>query len=293
MTRRDSRVRRGPGPNGARGGFTLIEAIIAVTIGTAIVLMASGVFMVQSDFYDFLVRQSRVQDNARTVVQFVREVIPTVPDGGVVVASSGRFVVRRPQSLAVACADPGGSDLHAILSNGIESLTEIDAEGVGEYTDGSPPSWNFIDTNVGTLIGSTGLVPAAACFAEGVDTVGHLDDFVELSNINVLTGTTRTVSDVFMIYEEFEVSIGTSSLDTLNSALYHGINGGTLVEFVSGLSSSASFEYRVGTTWSSSVVGGNLANINAIRVNATTLVTAGGESSDANFDLQAIIPVGN
>jgi len=273
-------------------GFTLIEAILAVTIGTAIVLMASGVFMVQSDFYDFLVRQSRVQDNARTVVQFVREVIPTVPEGGIVVATGSRFVVRRPQTLAVACADPGGNDLFALLSNGIESIDESDAEGVAEYSMGPPSSWDFHDTNVSNLIGATGVTPATGCAAEGVDTVGYIDDFVELNNINSLTSGTRGISDVFMIYEEYEVSIGTSTLDTLNSALYQGINGGTLVEFVGGLSPQASFEYLVGTTWRSSVTGSSLANIDAIRVNAATRVTAGGESSDANFDLQAVIPVG-
>jgi len=286
-------MERVTGGRGRReGGFTLIEAIIALTIGTAIVLMASGVFMVQSDFYDFLVRQSRVQDNSRTVVQLVREVVPTIPDGGVVVAAPDRFVVRRPQTLAVACADPGGSDLHVLLTHGVEALVPSDAEGVGEYSPGSPPSWNFVDTNVSSLVGATGATPAAACVAEGADTVGVHADFATLNGIKLLTAGSPTVGDVFMLYEEFEISIATSALDPLNGALYQGIAGGTLVEFVSGLAPEASFEYRTSGGWTSSVTGAALADIGAIRINANTKVTAGGESSDANFDLRTILPVG-
>lgn len=51
-------------------------------------------------------------------------------------------------------------------------------------------------------------------------------------------------------------------------------------------------QVRVGTSWSSSVNGSSLANINAIRVTADALVTAGGESSDASFELESVIPVG-
>ena len=291
MSRRDACPHR---MHGSEGGFTLIEAIIAVTIGTLIVLMASGVFMVQSDFYDFLVRQSRVQDNARTVVHFVRELVPTIPAGGVVVASDDRFVVRRPQSLAVACADAGGNDLHTLMTNGIESIDASKARGVGAYTEGVPPTWDFNNGSVSARIGDTGIVPATACAAAGVDTVGYLGDFVELRNVGSLGGASRGVGDVFMVFEEFEIAIGASTLDPINSALFQGIssNGQPLVEFVSGLSSTAGFEYRVGTNWSSSVTGGSRANINAIRVTADALASAGGESSDASFELQSIIPVG-
>ncbi|MDT8368860.1 MAG: hypothetical protein RQ745_06605 [Longimicrobiales bacterium] len=293
---RTMRSHASTGAAACRAGFTLIEAILAVTLGTVIVLMASGVFLVQSDFYDFLVRQSRVQDDARSVMAFIREIVPTIPRGGVVVAQADRFVVRRPQTLAVGCANPGGNDLHVSLSNGLDSVDPAVARGVARYTPpagGAASSWTFHPTSVQSLLGSSGAVPAAACFAAGVDTAGAYDDFVEFNGIGSIITTAAKVSDVFMIYEDFEITIAPSALDTLRHALYQGISGAALVEFASGLDATSRFEYRVNGSWSSAVSGGGLTNIDAIRVTANTALSgSAAANNEATFTLETVIPLG-
>jgi len=261
-----------------------------MTIGSFVIIMVSGVFLVQSDFYDFLLRRSQVQDNARTVVQAVQSVVPSIPAGGVVVAAADRLVVRRPQTLAGVC-DIVGSDLRVHLAEGIGSLVEADAEGLANWIPGT--GWDYHSTSVASLTGSSGATEAAGCAAEGADTSGATDDFMELNNVDALTGVTNELGDVLMIYEEFEMSFAASTLIPSQTALYVGISGGTLVEYSNGLDSDAAFEYRVGSTWSSSVSGGSLANIEAVRINANTRIRgSAAAASDATFDLVLEIPVG-
>lgn len=284
-------------PGGGRGGFTLIEALIALTIGTFVVLMASGVFVAQSDFYDFVVRQSRVQDDARSVVQSMRRILPTIPRGGFVAASADRMVVRRPQSIAVVCSLPNPSTAHALITSGAAALDVSAAAGIARYTPaigGTPASWSFHDTNVTSVVSGLGGTAADACFLAGADTLGVRGDFVTLGNLAALTGVNPAPGDVFMIFEEFELEFATSTLNGRQTALFQGIAGETLVEFASGLSSDARFEYRVGgTTWQASVSGAGLENIDAVRVDADSEVAGTAASgSDARFDLSVVIPVG-
>ena len=79
-----------------RAGFTLVEAIVALTISSLIVVLVSTVFLVQNRYYALQLQRSRAHDNARTATDLVSADLRSVMRGGFVLAERKRMVVRTP-----------------------------------------------------------------------------------------------------------------------------------------------------------------------------------------------------
>ncbi len=277
-------IRRG------ESGFSLIEATIAMTISTILVMAVGSVFLVQSDFYGRLTGGAETQDHARVFVQAIQAGTAGMVTGGLVIADSLRLVVRVPQTLAMACAIQG-SDAHSHFSAGLAEVDDATAAGVAKLE--SDGTWTFSPGDTAPVTGPDAS-SAPRCFAEGTDTVGARNDFMRLNRPDNRFGVPAAIGDIYMFYDEIEFSIATSALDSRVKGLYRGIYGESLTEYATGIDSTAYFAYRIAGTWSTTVSSGSLSLVDAIRVYARTYSPAvGGSGNDASFDMPIVIPLRN
>ena len=273
-------------------GFSLIEATVAMTISTVLVLAVGSVFIVQSTFYNRLNGDALIQDQARLMVAEIQRAAASMVDEGVVLAEADRFVIRKPQSLAMVCALQGGN-AHSHLAAGIDAVDDDTADGMGKL-DPATGVWTFVAGSTTSVTGPTGGTPANRCFTNGTDTVGARDDFMRLNGLNGWFGATPVVGDIYMFYEEVEYSIDTSVLKPEVKALFKGEYGEDLSELVTNLDTAAAFEYRVSGSWRSSVSAGLLDDIDAVRVTASTIAPSSGTAGgDALFELVVDVPLRN
>lgn len=277
-----------------RSGFTLAEALIAITISTFVVIMAANVFLVQNDFYSFLLQRTRVQENARAVLEVVGSEIQAVTVGGLVEAESDGMIYRTPQTMAAVCA-VAGSDAFVHFSR-VETLEPSKADGIGAL-DRANDEWVFGSTNVAGAVQDVGQTSALPCALAGADTVGMSGSFARLPNLIGTTGLAPQVGDVLMVYEEVELLIDTSTLDPNLLALYRGPAGGALTEYATGLADSARFQYWTPMgqgMWRNRLGTGLLDRAERIRIVAATHQPAeSGAGSDADFSLRLDLPLKN
>ncbi len=276
----------------ARGGFSLAEAVIALTIASGLVLLVGALFLVQNDFYSHVLLRSQVQENARALTEVIATEIRSVGGGGVVFADSSRLVIDAPMVTAMVC---GGiaSDVAVHIPGGTASITTADVGGFG-YLDPSG-TWSYYNLTWSQMLGAGGS-PEQVCYNNGADTVGISSEFLRLERIDNETGV--SVSNLFgsalVIIRQTELKFAASVLIPGDRALYRGIFGGTLTEFVTGLSDDAHFEYWTGAAWQMSVTGAGLASITQIRLVAQSQGL--GESSQQltyDFGWTVDIPLAN
>lgn len=271
-------------------GFSLVEALVAMTVSTVVVFMAAGVFFAQNDFYGFLLQESRVHDNARSFLSVVEREVGSLVGSGLVVAESTRMVMRTPQTLGGICDVQGGTAYVHWAS--AATLDESTATGIAGQD--SLSVWHFTPGNVSSAIRASGSAPAGQCAAAGADTTGAVGEFSEVGSLGSFVPEPPAAGDVIMVYEEVELTIATSTLDSALLALYRGPAGGTLVEYTTGVASEASFLYRVAGSWQSSVTSGSLDAVDAVRIVASAYEPAkSGTGSDADFSLTLDLPLKN
>jgi hypothetical protein len=246
-----------------------------MTISGALVIMVAAVFLVQNEFYSWLLLRTEVQENARAMTELMASEIRSVPLGGVVLADSQRVVVRSPMVSALVCGIVlFGAGAYVHVPAGIGAIDPADVGSLG-VLDSSTGAWTLYDTSW-TSLNAVGGTPAVTCAGNGADTTGISSEFRRIDYLSV-TGSLASVGKVLMIGRKTEFRIAASTLIPGLTALYRGNYGGTLSEFATGLASDASFQYRYGTTTHySSVTGGNLALIDGIRIVARS--TGRGES---------------
>ncbi len=274
-----------------RAGFTLIEALVAATLASVLVVLVSGVFLVQNQYYALQLKRAIVQDNARSVTAMMASDLRSAMKGSVLVAEPARVVVRTPLALSVICATQG-PDVFAYLDGGEATLDTTDVAGFAVRD--SVGAWSYYNATWKTLSGAGGS-PGASCAAQGADTVGASADFVRLKRLGSYHSPPPGIGEVLMFFAETEYGFATSALDSTSRALYRGPYGGTLVEFVTGMDSTAGFAYRTGgTTYVPSVSGPALLNIDAIRVDAEARTHAEtGGRSDVTYGWSVSVPLRN
>ena len=260
---------------GRRGGFTLVEALVALTISGALVLMVGALFLVQNEFYSWLLLRTQVQENARTITEMVETEIRSVPKGGIVLADSQRVVIRSPMVSAAICGlVAGGVDVWVHIPGGTPAIDQPEVASLG-VLDSSTGVWSFWDTAWSNL-NSTGTGASAACATNGADTTGASSEYRRLNYYSITMGLGQ-IGNVMMLGRKIEFRIAPSTLNPGTTALYRGNYGSTLTELATGLASNAKFQYRRGsTTHYNSLTGSNLALIDGIRIVAQS--TGKGES---------------
>lgn len=272
-------------------GFSLVEAIIAITISTVVVFLAANVFLVQNDFYGFLLQRTRVQDNARSFLDVVEREVGSLVGNALLEAESTRMVVRSPQTLGGVCA-VNGNIAHVHWAS-ISTLDAPAATGFG-VRDPATEEWSFTPADVDFMVHDKGPASANLCAQAGADTTFAQEQFTKVRQMPGNLGVVPTPGLVLMVYEEVELSIAQSTLDPVLVALYRGPEGGTLTEYATGIATTARFQYRRGTTWYNQVGAGALNEVDAVRIVAATHQPAeSGIGTDADFEIVVDIPLRN
>lgn len=276
-----------------RGGFTLVEAIIALTLSSVVVVLVSTVFLVQNQYYAVQIERSAAQDNARTVTEMVAGEIRSIMEDGVVIAQNERLVVRSPMVLGVVCGWPGANKASVQIDGADADMDTDEMAGVA-LKDSTTGAWDYHDAEWKDTHQSGGS-PAADCEANGADTVGAYDDFHDFRRFNVYFGGLPPIGSVVMFYRAVEYEFATSEMDPSSTALFRGPYGGTLVEFATGMDSTAQFKYRTGgSTYATQVNGGSVSNIDAIRIEARARrKPRTGGTEDVTFEISVNVPLRN
>lgn len=251
----------------ARRGFTLMEAIVAMTLSSVLVVLVGTTFLVQNNYHATQLARTAAQDNARMVTEVVASEIRSVMKGGVRVAANRRLEVRSPIVLGVVCAHSTGNRVVVQFEGGVAAMDTDEMSGVA-LLDAGTGEWDYEDASWGS-VNQGGGSPAADCFAKGADTVGVSGQFHRFRRFNNLFGGLPAIGSVVMFYREVEYEFDTSEMDPSTMALFRRVDGDDPVEFVTGLDATAQFLYRTGgTTYETSVSGGSRDDIDAIRIEA-------------------------
>jgi prepilin-type N-terminal cleavage/methylation domain-containing protein len=277
----------------ARAGFSLPEALIALTISSILVMLVGAVFLAQNDFYSNVLMRSQVQENARAMSELVATEVRSIGDSAIIVADSSNLVVRAPLAMFSVCGR-AGSDVYVHIPGGTSTFATADVSGIGHMKANG--TWGWYDVTWATMYSASGN-PKQDCFLSGADTTGISGEFYRLKTVDNLAGISATnlFGHTFVLYRKSAFKFDASSLVSGDRALYRGPYGGTLTELATGIAPGAHFEYWTGSAWSKAVTGAsNLASITRIRLVAQS-EGLGETSQQLNYDFgwTVDIPVAN
>ena len=250
-----------------RGGFTLVEALVALALSSILVVLVGTTFLVQNQYYAVQVERSAAQDNARMVTEMIASEIRSTMRDGVVLAQNKRLVVRSPMALAVACALAPGGRVSVHIEGGDTIIDPGEVTGIA-LRDTVTTGWTYHDATWSSFHVGSG-APAQNCADNGADTVGATTEYHDLLGLDGYFGSTPPLGSILMLYRTVEYKFDTSEMDPTTLALFRGIYGDDLVEFATGMDTTAQFRYRTGgSTYATSVSSGALPTIDAIRIEA-------------------------
>lgn len=263
----------------ACGGFTLVETLIALVLSSIILALVSHTFLVQNEFHATQMLRVGAQDNVRAATDVVAAEVRNAVRGGVMIAGPRTLKVRSPIVIGVLCDVRGSSGSGVLTFDG--GAAALDQEEVAGLARWSGTAWEF-ETATWTSVDGGSASAAASCFDNGADTVGVRDHFHRLVGLSALFPSPRpTEGDAIMLFRETTFAIGPSQLDSTALALFRQHLGGTPVEFVTGIDSTAQFRFRTAGGGFADTVALGLADIDAVQFIArvrTAPATGGAES---------------
>lgn len=276
-----------------RGGFTLIEALIAMLLATLIVALVGSIFLAQNNFYADVVRRSEAQDDVRSVVELVSADVRSASADGIGVADSLAFAFRTPLSMGMICG-LSGSDARAYLPSGAAGMDSVHVTGYGiREFDGS---WTYYAADWSTLYSGSGDVPAGTCENVGMDTVGVPGShFIELADVGASAYSSPGTGSGIMLFRFLRLEVDDSELAPGSLGLYRGTAGDTLVEFASGLGERTHFEYRLqgSNSYTAQVTGSDLDRINSVRIVAHAVSADPDPAKRYEFEIVQDVPLRN
>ncbi len=252
---------------GARAGFSLIEATVALLLSSLIIVMVAGIFLAQNRSYQAQLGVTDAHHNARAVTEMLSGELRSVMGGGVQLAQSDEITIRTPLVVAAVCSTTLG--VAGVHIEGGRAAIETHAEDVAGFAvmDGVG-AWDYYEVDWTTMdAGPPSSTIAQFCALNGADTVGARNDFLALSDLASYHPTLPDVGEVIMLFSKTTFKFQTSVLDPTAVGLFRQINGDTLVEFATGMDSTAQFQYRTGTSsYLGSVSGSSLGDIDVVRI---------------------------
>lgn len=267
---------------------------MALTLSSIVVVLICTVFLVQNRYYAVQNGRSGAQDVVRAVTERVAEEVRPAVRGAVTLAQPDSLTVRSPMVMAAVCGVTG-SDAWVQMEGGESGLAPDEVAGLAVLDPGTgrwihhPQGWSSLDG------GTAGA--AAACAANGADTVGAVDEFHRLAGVAALHGSVPPPGSLVMLYRETTFSFRPSEMEPGVRGFFRAVSGADPAEYATGLDSTAAFLYGTlpgGAPFQSSVSGAALDAVSVVRVvaEARKRVPAGGVD-DVTFGWAVNIPLGN
>ena len=251
----------------ASAGFSLVEALVAMLLASLVVVMVAGTFLAQSRSYLVQLGVTDAHHNARAVTELLSSELRLVMDDAVELAESDRITVRTPLVVAAVCATNGG--VVGVHTEGGEAAIEAYADQVAGFAvmDGGG-GWDYYDVDWSTIDeGSSSGAIADLCYTNGADTLWARNDFHSLRNLDSYHPTVPAGGDVIMLFTRTTYRFQTSLLDPSTIGFFRQVHGEALVEFATGMDSTAQFQYRTGSeSYEESVSGPSLGDVDVVRV---------------------------
>lgn len=249
----------------SRSGFTLVETLIALVLSSIIIGLVSHTFLVQNRFYETQTLRVGAQDNARAATELIAREIRNTAEDGFVVAGRRTLTIRSPMVLGVICDLNGSGNNGEVLTEGGEA--GVDQDEVAGLALRTPTSWVYVNATWATMNGSDA-TSAQNCFDNGADTVGAVSEFHRLTSLSSIFSSPSPVEgDVVMLFRETTFAIQQSVLDSTTLGLFRAAYGDSLVEFATGIDTTAQFQYRTGgTTYADTIMGAAVGTIDAVRI---------------------------
>lgn len=261
-------------------------------LSSLVIILVSGTFLAQSQYYSAQTLNVDVHDNARVATERVASEIRSSMQDGFVVAGARTLTVRSPIVLAGVC-DRAGNDVHVHFEGGSASLDTDEVAGVA-VRNAATGAWTYRHATWTSLNGGA-LGAASACEANGADTLGASGEFHEIQQLGTLFPAPPDPGDLVMLFRETTFTIQPSTLDTTTLGLYRQVYGGSAVEFATGMDTTAQFAYRTGgSTYADTVTASSLGDIDAVRIVADARLPARSATlRDATFGWSVNIAVRN
>lgn len=284
-----------------RRGFSLIEALVALTLGAVVMGLVMSVFVAQNRFYRHTVVQSQIQDHVRMVTEIITQEFRQVTRGGVVTAQTDQLVVRVPLAVGMVCgvvdpvtkgkggkgktSTPGAATIYFPLNGDTVEGSRVSGYAVRQV-DGS---WSY---NSSTW---SALSPSSA----STDVCGVMGGWVggEAGNYLSLSGGVPGVAEageLLGLFEEVEFFLDDSELAPGSQAVFRRRAGGVATEIATGVVDEAGFQYRMldGTLQDEVSGVGNLSQIVGIRLTAgSTSESVGGVPGVDPFEYGWVVDV--
>jgi hypothetical protein len=241
-----------------------MEAIIALVLSSLVIILVSTTFLVQNQYYSTQIQLTGVHNNVRAATELMASEIRSVMEDGIIVAGARTLTIRTPITIITAC-QTGNSRVSAHVQGGQPNMDTTEVGGVARR-DAATGEWNYANTTWSAIYLGGG-TPAALCAARGADTVGASADYYDFAHSGFSgLGSGPFDKDVLMIFRETTFTIKTSEMDPTTLGLFRTPYGGSAVEYVTGLASTAQFQYRTLGAYADTIVTPKLPFIDVVRV---------------------------
>ncbi|MEX2527681.1 MAG: prepilin-type N-terminal cleavage/methylation domain-containing protein [Gemmatimonadota bacterium] len=286
---------------GRRRGFSLIEALVALTLGAVVMGLVMSVFVAQNRFYRHTVVQSQVQDHVRMVTEIITQEFRQVTRGGVLTAQPRELVVRVPLAVGMVCdlvdpvtkgkggkgkvSTPGSASIYFPLEGDTVEGARVSGYAVREV-DGS---WTYSSSTWDALSPSS--APTNVCGVMGGWVGGDAGNYLSLSG--GVPGVAEP-GELLGLFEEVEFFLDDSELAPGSQAVFRRRAGASATEIATGVTDEAGFQYRmVNGTLQDDVTGlGNLSQVVGIRFTAgSTSQSVGGVPGVEPFEYGWVVDV--
>lgn len=252
----------------SRGGFTLVETLIALVLSSLVVILVSSTFLVQNRYQSNQVLIAGVQDNARAATDLLARELRSSMRAGILVAGPRTLTVRSPVAVATVCGQSGAffTNVDVHIDGGVARMATEEIAGVA-VLDESTGAWDYERATWSFVDGGSG-GSAARCASNGADTLDAYGSFHSVRRLIFLFGLDiPEVGELVMLFRETTFRIDDSDLEPGVLALFREAYGRDPVEFASGIDTTASFRYRLGgTTYQDTVDAGSVDEIDAVRL---------------------------
>lgn len=267
-----------------------METLIALVLSSFVIVLASHAFLVQNRFYSTQTLRTSAQDNVRAATELMAREIRTAMEGGIVVAGPRTLTVRSPMAVTVVCGRSAGGDRAIFGEGGVSGLDTDEVAGAARWDPGTQ-SWDAANVTWSGIAASGSDAPNE-CFGNGADTVGVRDSFYWV-NVDPAGFGRPSEGEQVLFFRETTFKIQPSVLDPGTLGIFRAAYGDSLVEFATGVDTTAAFQYRtVGGSYVDTVAAASLPSVDAVRLVADARKRAPtGGVDDITFGWSVNVPL--